>query len=241
MANWYIGCSGFSYRHWKGKFYPADLPQSKWLSFYLQHFNTIEINATFYNFPQLKTLEKWYQSCSPTFRFSIKAPRGITHYKQFLNAEGLIADFYTVINDGLKEKLGPVLFQMPPKFIYSDERLDRLLDNLNPSFKNVVELRDESWWRGDVFDALAKQGITFCGMSHPKLPDDVIQNTPVVYYRFHGAPELYRSPYDTAFLQKIANEIDKNPQTKEAWLYFNNDIDVAAIDNAKELMMMASL
>ncbi|NCD70079.1 DUF72 domain-containing protein [Mucilaginibacter agri] len=235
MLQWYIGCSGFSYKSWAGKFYPADLPQRKWFEFYCQHFNTLELNVTFYRFPQLKTLQNWYNTSPADFRFSVKAPRTITHYKLFTDTTELITEFYDVIDKGLKEKLGPVLFQLPPRFAYSEEHLERITSNLNPSFKNVVELRNPSWWRDDVYETFAKYNITFVGQSHPKLPDDLIQNTPMVYYRFHGVPELYKSSYSTKFLKTIVDGIKQNNHTKEAWLYFNNDIDMAAIENVREV------
>ncbi len=240
MIAWHIGCSGFSYKHWRGKFYPDKLAESKWFAFYNQQFKTLELNVTFYRFPQLTTLQKWYDTSPPNFSFSVKAPRGITHYKLFHNAHDLISQFYDVINNGLREKLGPVLFQMPPRFRYSPENLERVVNSLNPSFKNVLELRDASWWRNDVYIELSKHNITFCGQSHPALPDEIIQNTAVIYYRFHGVPDLYRSAYTEYFLKKVADTISQNNNTKEVWLYFNNDIDVAAIDNARTLIQLVA-
>lgn len=238
MINWFIGCSGFSYKGWIGKFYPEDLPQKKWFAFYCEHFKTLELNVTFYRFPQLKTLQNWHKNSPDDFRFAVKVYRTITHFQQFHNSLDLVNQFYDVINNGLQEKLGPVLFQMPPRFSYTEERLERIISTLNPSFKNVVELRHESWWREDVYKAFTKHKITFCGMSHPTLPDEMIQNTPLVYYRFHGVPLLYKSSYDTSFLQAKIDEIKNHHRTKEAWFYFNNDIDVAAVYNAKEVIRL---
>src|SRR5438105_3814281 len=107
MTKWFIGCSGFSYKHWIGKFYPEKLARRKWFAFYCEHFKTLELNVTFYRFPQLQTLKGWYDTSPPDFRFSVKAPRGITHFKQFHNATELITQFYDVVNNGLQEKLGP--------------------------------------------------------------------------------------------------------------------------------------
>ena len=178
---WQIGCSGFHYKDWRGAFYPRDLPQKKWFDFYCEHFNTLELNVTFYRFPQLSFLKNWYQKSPDSFRFSVKAPRAITHYKKFNEVTDLISSFYETINNGLQEKLGPTLFQLPPGFSYDEQRLERIINTLNPSFNNILEFRHVSWWRDDVFKTLADHGITFCGMSHPTLPDDVIQNTPVIY------------------------------------------------------------
>jgi uncharacterized protein YecE (DUF72 family) len=235
---WHIGCSGFHYKDWKGKFYPDGLPQRKWFDYYCEHFKTLELNVTFYRFPQLSFLQNWYGKSPPDFRFAVKAPRAITHYKKFNDTTELITSFYDTINQGLQEKLGPVLFQLPPSFTYDEEKLDRIINSLNPSFKNVLELRHVSWWNDLVYQKLAKHNITFCGMSHPSLPDDVIQNTPIVYYRFHGVPVLYRSPYSKDFLEKIINTVRQNPDTREAWFYFNNDFDAVGVSNANDMISL---
>ncbi len=235
---WHIGCSGFHYRDWKGTFYPEDLPQKKWFDYYAQHFDTVELNVTFYRFPQLSFLQNWYQKSPEHFRFSVKAPKAITHFKQFHDSARMISDFYETINNGLQEKLGPVLFQMPPRFSYDEERLERIIKNLNPSFNNVAEFRHVSWWREDVYKILADHNISFCGMSYPGLPDQVIENTSSVYYRFHGVPNLYRSPYSEEFLQNVVNAVKNNAKIKEGWFYFNNDYDAVGVRNAKEMMGM---
>lgn len=233
---WHIGCSGFHYKHWKNVFYPEGLPQKKWFDFYCEHFNTLELNVTFYRFPQLSFLENWYAKSPDSFRFSIKAPRAITHYKKFIGVTDLILSFYNTINDGLREKLGPVLFQMPPNFVYDEQKLTRVINNLDPTFNNVLELRHESWWNEKVYNALAEHNITFCGMSHPTLPDDVVQNTPIIYYRFHGVPNLYSSPYSIDDLKKMVDTVKKNAHAQQGWFYFNNDINAYAISNAKQLI-----
>lgn len=234
----HIGCSGFHYKDWRGKFYPEKLAVKNWFDFYCEHFKTIELNVTFYRFPQLSFLQNWYKKAPPDFRFSVKAPKAITHFKQFHDTARMISDFYGTINDGLREKLGPVLFQMPPRFSYDEERLERIINTLNPSFNNVTEFRHVSWWREDVYKALAEHKITFCSQSHPLLPDDVIGNTQSVYYRFHGVPELYRSPYSKQFLQKVANAVENNKNVKQGWFYFNNDYDAVGARNAEEMMAM---
>ncbi len=235
---WYIGCSGFHYKDWRGRFYPEGLPQKKWFDYYCEHFSTLELNVTFYRFPQLSFLQTWYQKSPDGFRFSVKAPRAITHYKKFNEVTDLISSFYETINDGLREKLGPVLFQMPPSFSYDEQRLERIVNHLDTTFNNILELRHASWWRKDVYQTLADHHITFCGMSHPTLPDTVIQNTPVVYYRFHGVPDLYRSPYSTAFLQNIVDTVKHNKNTRQGWFYFNNDYNAVAVTNAKEMILL---
>ena len=237
---WWIGCSGFHYDHWKKLFYPEDLPKSKWFDYYKESFNTLELNVTFYRFPRLNVLENWYKKSPAKFSFSVKIPRAITHYKQFHQTERMLADCYSTIREGLTDKLGPVLFQLPGRTVYTEERLQRIVDSLDPAFNNVLELRHPSWWNEGVYQALAKHKISFCGMSHPDLPDEVVQNTPVVYYRFHGRPHLYKSPYKTPFLKKVADEIGSNKKVKQAFLYFNNDIDASAIKNARQLQKIVA-
>ena len=114
----------------------------------------------------------------------------------------MISDFYNTIEEGLKEKLGTVLFQMPPRFDYTEERLEKIINSLDTSFDNVVEFRHNSWWNATVYNELAKNKISFCGMSHPDLPADIIQNTLVLYYRMHGVPNLCQSPYKVSAKKK---------------------------------------
>jgi uncharacterized protein YecE (DUF72 family) len=236
--HWHIGCSGFHYNDWKIKFYPEGLPQKKWFDYYCEHFSTLELNVTFYRFPQLSFLQNWYDKSPLDFRFAVKAPRAITHYKKFNDTADLISSFYETISDGLKEKLGPVLFQTPPGFHYDEEKLERIINSLNSSFVNVFEPRHVSWWQQSVYDELAKHNITFCGMSHPTLPNDVIINTPNIYYRFHGVPNLYRSSYSTEFLQCIVDAVKADKQAKDGWFYFNNDYDAVGVENAKRMISL---
>ena len=236
---WWIGCSGFFYNHWKGLFYPEDLAKRKWFDYYHEQFNTLELNVTFYRFPKVDVFENWRAKSPKNFSFSVKAPRLITHFKQFHDTPKMMAGYYHTMLKGLKEKLGCVLFQLPGRSAYSEERLQRILDTLDPSFRNVIEFRHPSWWDEKVYKILGKNKIGFCGISHPALPDAVVANTSTVYYRFHGVPELYKSPYDNSFLKKIAGQINSSAKIKRAFLYFNNDIDGSAIHNAKQLQKFA--
>lgn len=238
MINWHIGCSGFHYKHWKGTFYPGDLPQKKWFAYYNERFKTLELNVTFYRFPRLPALQEWYEKSSEDFVFSVKVFKGITHYRQFINCEQMLADFYGLIQEGLKEKLGCVLFQMPPRMQYKPEKLEQIVENLDLSFSNVLEFRHETWWNAEVFQKLAKHKIAFCGQSHPQLPEDVISTSKTLYYRFHGVPELYRSSYPTKTLKQFIKQVEENKNLTEAFVYFNNDSLGYAIDNAFELEML---
>ena len=243
-ATYYIGCSGFSFRDWKGLFYPEGLPPRKWFEYYCTQFNTLELNVTFYRMPGLKAFETWYTQSPAAFRFAVKAPRQVTHYKKFnAEAQPILAEFYATVAEGLREKLGPVLFQLPPKAAYTEELMQRLLDSLDPAFQNVVEFRHPSWWDGEVQRTLTKHRVTFVGQSYPpplELPDEVVANTDVVYYRFHGVPELYKSPYSPEFLARIADEIAAAKHVKEVYLYFNNGIGAVGVENARQMQQLLS-
>ncbi|KIA93369.1 hypothetical protein OC25_13105 [Pedobacter kyungheensis] len=233
---WRIGCSGFYYREWKEVFYPKGLAQKNWFKYYCQHFNTIEINSTFYRMPTQKSFEKWYDESPGDFVFTIKAPRLITHYKQLNDCKTLLNDFYTAVQTGLKDKIGCILFQFPPKFEFTAERMSRLTKNLNPDYQNVVEFRHLSWFNEEIYQELAHSGIIFSGQSYPSaLPDTVIQNTDTVYYRFHGKPVLYKSEYDKALIEAFPEQI--NTATKEVFVYFNNTWGTAALHNARQLQL----
>ena len=235
MKKWWIGCSGFYYKSWREAFYPKGLPQRKWFEFYCESFNTVELNVTFYRFPRVEDLQGWYRRSPEDFRFTVKAPRLITHYTKFNNVAREIQEFYTSISKGLMNKLGSVLFQLHPRIEYSETNLERILKTLDNSFVNVIEFRHASWWRKDVIDALKNNNVTFCSISYPGLPDGVYKTAPTVYYRFHGVPKLYLSSYRDEQLKQIANDIKRKRQVQDVYIYFNNDIEVAAVRNARSL------
>lgn len=231
---WNIGCSGFHYREWKGEFYPIGIPQRKWFDYYTQHFNTLEINSSFYRFPTLKLLQDWYNRAPDGFTFSAKVPRFVTHFRKFVETERMLNDFYMLLKEGLQTKTGCVLFQLPPQIIYSKDILDKILTQVNPDFKNVIEFRHESWWRKDVQNILKKHNISFSGVSFPKIAcDDAIVNMLLCYYRFHGVPKLFYSEYDPPFIEKIFNQIACSKKVETAYVYFNNTASLAALHNAK--------
>ena len=238
MKRWWVGCSGFHYKGWKGKFYPEKLPQRKWFEFYCQSFNTIELNVTFYRFPRVANLQTWYKQSPDEFMFTVKAPKFITHYRRFNNAARQLHDFYSIIAEGLEDKLGPVLFQMHPSMAYEEAKLEQIISSMDPAFVNVLEFRHSSWWRTNVLKALQEAKISFCGISHPTLPDKVYKTAPTLYYRFHGVPQLYLSSYSNKQLQQVVGEIKRKRSVSDVYMYFNNDIEVAAVSNAKTVQTL---
>lgn len=235
MKQWWIGCSGFFYKSWRERFYPSNIPARAWFEYYCEAFNALEINATHYRFPRANELARWYVRCPPVFRFTVKAPRLITHFKKFNNVRRETNDFYKAIGDGLGDKLGAALFQIHPALTYSDDHLNRILDVLDPGFRNVVEFRDDSWWHPVVIRKLRDHGVSFCGISYPNLPDYPCKTSAVVYHRFHGVPRLYRSSYNKPKLYPVVETIRGFRQVSDAYCFFNNDIDAAAVRDAKRL------
>ncbi len=239
VKKWWIGCSGFYYKGWKEVFYPNSLPQRKWFEFYCESFNTVELNVTFYRFPRVDDLKSWYSRSPDDFMFTVKAPRLITHFKKFVGVTRELHDFYSTVEKGLGKKLGTVLFQLHPRIVFSEEKLEQIIKSVDQGFVNVIEFRHVSWWRPDVVKTLKENSIAFCSISYPQLPEDLVKSSPTVYYRFHGVPKLYLSSYSDKQLTDIVSEIIKKRSVDNVYIYFNNDIEVAAVDNARTVQRLA--
>ncbi|KAF2518062.1 DUF72 domain-containing protein [Flavobacterium foetidum] len=230
-TNTLIGCSSFNNRFWKGVFYPENLPSKKWFEFYCKHFDTYEFNGSFYKFPTLRIFQNWYEKAPDNFIFSVKAPKEITHIRKFENCNDLITDFYEISRAGLKEKLGCILFQFPPSYAFSVEKLQNIISNLNYEFKNVIEFRHQSWWNEQVWNVFREYDITFCSVSHPGLPETILKDFPLLYIRLHGVPKMFYSSYDSDKFLTIKNETD----SQNSFVYFNNTASEAGILNALQL------
>jgi uncharacterized protein YecE (DUF72 family) len=229
-----VGCSGWFYWDWRGGFYPEKLPTRQWFSHYAQVFKTVELNAPFYSWPTVSTVRTWVrQAGRRKFVYSVKVSELITHVKQFKGTKTLIKDF-GLIADLLDQRMGCFLFQLPPSFHYSPAALRRIVGQLDPARKNVVEFRHASWWRDSVYRAFEKEGIIFCSCSAPRLPDELIKTAQDIYIRFHGTKRWYRHDYTDSEL-KMWSERIRTSSPKTVWAYFNNDHDMFAIKNAKRL------
>lgn len=230
----HIGCSSFYNKHWKKVFYPEDIPSAKWFEYYCQFFDTYEMNATFYKFPTIRSLENWYKKSPENFLYSVKAPREITHVHKFIDCKDLIDDLYSRCKMALKDKLACILFQFPPSYHFSEERLDQIIANLDLSFANVIEFRHPSWWIREVWDAFSKNNITFCSVSHPRLPNTIFTNPDLIYIRLHGKPEMFYSYYTAPELTALKAIIDKK-KNKKVFVYFNNTASAGGILNALDM------
>ncbi|WP_426124327.1 DUF72 domain-containing protein [Pararhizobium sp. PWRC1-1] len=229
----HIGCSGWYYWHWKGHFYPADTPSNQMFDIYQSTFKTVELNAPFYSWPTIAAVKTWVRQAAPDFVYTVKVCELITHVKRFEDTETLVEDF-GYIADLLGQQMGCFLFQLPPSVRYSAEMLHRILSQLDPSHRNVVEFRHRSWWSEEVFNAFRAAGAIFCSCSGPRLPDELVRTADDIYVRFHGTTQWYRHDYSDEELLVWADRI-RASGAKTTWVYFNNDRDGYSIKNAKRL------
>lgn len=235
MKKIFLGTSGFSYKHWVSKFYPENLNQKEWLPYYSKHFQTVEINSTFYKFPFKNILKSWYNKTPKNFIFSLKANKLITHNKKLKNTKKLLNNFYNLAKT-LKEKSGPILFQLPPSLKKDTKTLNNFLKNLSNKYTNVIEFRSKTWFCKEVYEILKQNNTTFCIINHPKLNYTKLTSK-IAYIRWHGSKNLYTSNYT---LKELKNwtKIIKNLKCKKLFGYFNNDYNAYAIKNCKQLIKL---
>jgi uncharacterized protein YecE (DUF72 family) len=232
LTRYFIGTSGWHYEDWRGRFYPEKLPKAKWLEFYARHFSTLELNNPFYHLPSEKAFANWHDSSPRDFVFAVKVSRFITHIKRLKDCDEAVNNFMSraVI---LKEKLGPLLYQLPPVLHRDDDRLTAFLNILPQGMKHAIEFRHNSWFEEEVFDILRKYHVGFCIFDMPKLTSPIIATEDFAYIRFHGSGSLYSSRYsdkEMAGWTKKINRLAK--KLKEVYIYFNNDVGGYALENA---------
>lgn len=234
-AEFFIGTSGWQYDHWRGVFYPPELPREKWLEFYARHFTTVELNNSFYRLPTEKAFHGW-QSRSPAgFTYAIKASRFITHIKRLKDCSGPVELLISRVKH-LKDKLGPILYQLPPTLKRDDDRLETFLNLLSPGFSHVVEFRHDSWFHPQVMELLGRYGASFCVVDMLRLKSPVQATSEVAYIRFHGSEGLYYGIYDDDELALWATRMGElRDQGHPVYAYFNNDGGGAAIFDAIRL------
>lgn len=229
-----IGCSGWFYWNWRGKFYPAQMPTSQWFPHYADSFDTVEINASFYSWPTVAGVKAWLKPVAERpFVFTVKASELITHVRRFDDCAGLVKDFGYVA-DLLGTHMGCLLFQLPPSFHYDREKLDLILRSLEPGRRNVVEFRHGSWWNEEVYAAFRATNTIFCACSGPGLPDEMVKTADEVYVRFHGTEKWYNHLYPEDEMEAWARRIAET-RPRRVWAYFNNDYHTHAITNARQL------
>jgi uncharacterized protein YecE (DUF72 family) len=235
MARLHIGTSGWHYKHWRGCFYPEKLKSSEYLSWYIRHFDTVEINNCFYRLPAQAAVENWRDQAPPDFCFAVKGSRFLTHIKRLADADAGLETFLSRMRL-LKRKLGPILFQLPPNWHVNSERLAHFLQALPRKHQCVFEFRDRTWYQPEIYDLLRRYRVALC------LHDWGGQHSPMeltadfTYIRFHGTTGRYQGEYTPEMLRKWADLIGQwRLELKDIYAYFNNDVGGHAIRNAMTL------
>jgi uncharacterized protein YecE (DUF72 family) len=234
----HIGTSGWHYEHWKGPFYPEDISPEKMLGFYAERFHTVEVNNTFYQMPEKKTLAEWRETVPKGFIFAVKASRFITHMKKLKDPEEPLSRFFAAV-DELGPKRGPVLFQLPPRWGYNAGRLRAFLDALPRGNRYAFEFRDQSWYRREVYEVLRQYGAAFCiyHLAGHLSPKEVTAD--FVYIRLHGPAGAYEGQYSAGELSGWAGAVSAwLRQGKSVYCYFDNDQNGYAAQDALKLQQM---
>jgi len=230
-----IGTSGWYYQHWLKRFYPADLPKTRWFEHYAQHFDTVEINNTFYHLPKLQTIQNWHRRAPDNFLYAVKANRYITHIKKLKDTADELQRFFDAI-DLLKENLGPILYQLPPSLHKDLELLQSFLRMLPKHLPAVFEFRHKSWYDTDTAQLLEKHNAAFCIHDMPGKKSPRTVTSDIIYVRFHGSTGRYSGSYSDAELAEWADWLKAHsPHTRTIYAYFNNDVGGHAIHNATQL------
>lgn len=241
----HIGTSGFHYPHWQDVFYPPGLGSADWLAFYMEHFSTVEINNTFYRLPTVTTFKAWERAAAKGgidgFVYALKASRYITHMKKLKDAETPLMRFMQRAAL-LKKNLGPVLFQLPPRFRCNTDRLEqftKLLSQGTQGRRFVFEFRDPSWFNEEVYEILRAGAIGLCVYDMPEFESPDVVTGDFVYLRFHGTGTLYNGRYSKKSLLDRASRIKEHAEEgRDVYAYFNNDALGNAVINARELKEM---
>ncbi len=232
----HIGCSGWNYKDWRGRFYKEKSSSRDWFKKYSSLFSTVEINNTFYRLPTHSTFEKWREQAKAGFMYAVKASRFITHMKKLKDVEEPVKNFLDHASI-LGRHLGPVLFQLPPRWNVNTERLDSFTDILPKGQGYVFEFRNNSWYEKRVYDILSAKRMSMCLHDMKGSGSPLILVGDICYIRFHGTSGKYAGGYPLSRLRKwikiITEAADKG---KEVYVYFNNDSEAHAPRDALRLM-----
>jgi len=234
----HIGTCGWHYQHWVGPFYPPELATEDFLAHYASRLNTVEVNNTFYQLPDKETFVLWRETVPEGFIFAIKANRYITHMKKLSDPREPLANMLQALQ-GLGEKLGPILFQLPPNWHVNLERLRHFVESLPRQRAYAFEFRDPSWFDSQVYDVLRAHNIAFCIHDLAGQPSPKVVTSDMIYVRLHGPSGRYEGRYTTQMLAGWAGAFYAwVRQDKEIHCYFNNDMRGYAPANALQLRAM---
>jgi uncharacterized protein YecE (DUF72 family) len=239
----HIGCAGWVYPHWRELFYPKGVPQRAWLSYYAEHFDTVEINNTFYRLPSPSAVRGWVDNSPDGFRFAVKISRYMSHIKRLTMVEAGLNRFYQPLESLMKtDKLGPLLWQFPPNFHRDTERLAGALAEL-PAGRHAFEFRHESWFDDDVYDLLRKHGaaLVIGDESSRWVSTPPVRTADWTYIRFHHGSRGRHGNYSDAEIARWARRLAQWRRDTEIYAYFNNDWQGFAIRNARLLKKKLAL
>jgi uncharacterized protein YecE (DUF72 family) len=218
-----VGCSGWQYRHWRGDFYPSELPTSRWFAHYALTFDTVEINNSFYRLPEAETFARWREQAPRHFLYAVKASRFLTHMKKLKDPEDPLALFFDRARH-LRHTLGPVLYQLPPRWPLNLERFEAFLRALPRRHTHVVEFREPSWYDDRVFALMERHGVSLCLHDMQGSATGKIVIGPAVYVRFHFGTQKYGGGYDDRRLDEWAAWLAARAgEGRDVYAYFNND------------------
>lgn len=238
---YHIGCSGWHYDHWRSLYYPEGLPKSQWLQFYVKQFNTVELNNSFYHLPSEKAFATWRESAPEDFIFAVKVSRFITHIKRLKNLGSAVENFLSRACL-LQDKLGPLLYQLPPNMKRNDEVLGSFLSSLPQKYRHVFEFRHESWLDDSIFHILQQYNAGLCVFDMPGFTCPLVATSDFAYIRFHGSASLYSSCYSDEELSHWAQKIARlGEKVKAVYIYFNNDAEAFAVKNALTLTKLINI
>jgi len=230
-----IGTSGWHYKHWVGNFYPPRLPASRMLAHYIQHFDTVELNNSFYKLPARSSLLAWRDSTPSGFRFAVKGSRFLTHMKKLNNAEDGLNRFLDAI-DVLEPKLGPILFQLPPNWELNLDRLAAFLALIPRHRRCAFEFRNPTWNTPPTYELLAEHNTAYCVFDLAGYLSPLQVTSDFSYIRLHGPGGKYQGSYTDAALEKWALKIiDWSRKLAAVDVYFDNDDSGYAPQNALRL------
>ena len=234
-----IGTSGFHYKHWKGPFYPEKMPESGMLAFYCQQLDTVELNNSFYRLPTPEAFDSWRDATPPNFVFAVKASRFLTHNKKLKDPENAVENLLPRAVR-LGRKLGPIVFQLPPKWRVNIERLEGLLAILPRDVRYAFEFRELSWMTPEVNQILTRFNAAFCIYELAGYHSPLSATSDFAYVRLHGpAASKYQGSYNEDRLRKWATQIQNwAQQVKAVYVYFDNDQAGYAAKNALALRKM---
>jgi uncharacterized protein YecE (DUF72 family) len=229
-----IGTSGWVYNHWRGVWYPRDLPQGRWLAFHARRFDTVEVNNSFYRLPSAAAFHAWREQAPPGFVYAVKASRFLTHLKKLKDPEEPLERILTRARH-LGSALGPILYQLPPKWTVDLPRLEHFLAILPSEYTHVVEFRDASWLIEDVFRLLERHHVAHCVHDMYPLKVPIRVTAPTAYVRLHG-DAIHGGDYTLATLKAWARRIEAwRNERLQVFVYFNNDFNGYAVSNALTL------